>query len=117
MLVAQNHWVKQLLSGSRALCCGFLAIALVESINASRGVDQLLLAREKRMTSRADFDVQVAFFGRTSLECLAASAANGDFYVFRMNSWFHLLLVSIEGLKTPFRTSYDRGGHAKPSSR
>jgi hypothetical protein len=98
MLVAQNHWVKQLcgrwpqlrlLGAGRALGCGFLAIALVEPIHASRGVDQLLLTGKERVASRADFDVQVAFFGRASLKGLATSAANGNFYVFRMNSWFH----------------------------
>jgi len=92
MLVAQNHWVKQLLSGGRTFGCGFLAVALVEPIHASRGVDQLLLTGKKRVASRADFDVQVAFFGRASLKGLAASAANGNFYVFRMNSWFHVVL-------------------------
>lgn len=29
---------------------------LVELVNAARGVDELLLAREQRMASRADFD-------------------------------------------------------------
>ena len=102
MLVAQNHWVKQLLSGGRTFGCGFLAIALVEPIHASSGIDQLLLTGKERVASRADFDVQVAFFGRASLKGLAASAANGNFYVFRMNSWFHFLLFSIAG---PIRKS------------
>ena len=44
------------------------------------------------MASRTNFDVQVAFLGRASLEGLAASAANGYFDVFRVNSWFHLIL-------------------------
>ena len=87
-----------MLGSGCAFGCRFLAIALVEPINASGGVDQLLLTGEERVASRADFDVQVAFFGRASLEGLAASATNGDFDVFRMNSWFHLTHVSCRGL-------------------
>ena len=93
MLLAQNHWVKRLLGVGRRFGRGFLAIALVEPINASRRVDQLLLTGEERVASGANFDVQVAFFGRASLECLAASAGNVNFYVFRMNSWFHFVIT------------------------
>ena len=52
-----------MLCGSRAFGSGFLAIALVEAIDASCGIDQLLFAGEERVASGADFDVQVAFFG------------------------------------------------------
>ena len=77
-------------------CCrfgsGFLAIALVEAIDASRGIDQLLFAGKEGVASRTNFDVQIAFLGRASLEGLATSAANGNLDVFWVNSWFHLIL-------------------------
>jgi hypothetical protein len=69
----------------------FLAVALVEAIDASRGIDQLLFAGEERVAGRANFDVQVALLGRARLERLAASAANIYFDVFWVNSWFHLV--------------------------
>ena len=90
MLCAQKHQLK-LLSGSRGFGW-FLAIAFVEAIDASRGIDQLLFAGEERVASRANFDVQVALLGRAGLECLAASAGNGYIDVFWVNSWFHLIL-------------------------
>ena len=77
--------------------CGFrrrlLAIALVESIYASRRVNQLLLAGEKRVASRADFNVQVAFFSRTCLKSLAAGAGYGYLAICWMNLWFHCSLT------------------------
>jgi hypothetical protein len=90
MLVLQEHRFEKLLCGR--FRSGFFAIALVEAIDASGGIDQLLFAGEERMASRTNFDVQIAFLGGASLECLAASAANVNFDVFRVNSWFHLIL-------------------------
>jgi hypothetical protein len=40
-----------------------LAVTLIEAIHATSGVYQLLLARKERVTSRADFNVQVTFPG------------------------------------------------------
>jgi len=82
-----------MLCGSRAFGSGFLAIALVEAIDASCGIDQLLFAGKERVASGADFDVQVALFRRARLERLAASAGNCDIDVFWMNSWFHLITL------------------------
>jgi hypothetical protein len=65
------------------------AIALVEAIDASCGVDQLLLTGEKRVASGTDFDVQVTFAGGASFEVLAARATDGNLDVFWVNSWFH----------------------------
>jgi len=79
-----------MLCGSCAFGSGFLAIALVEAIDASRGIDQLLFAGKERVASRANFDVQVALLGRARLKRLAASAGNIYFDVFWVNSWFHL---------------------------
>ena len=80
-----------MLCGNRGLGGWFLAVALVETIDASGGIDQLLFTGEERMASRANFDVQVALLGRAGLECLAASAGNSYIDVFWVNSWFHLV--------------------------
>ncbi len=80
-----------MLWGGRGFGGWLLAIALVESIYASGGVDQLLFAGEERVSSRANFDVQVALLGRAGLECIAASAGNSYIDVFWVNSWFHLV--------------------------
>ena len=83
-----------MLWGGRGFGGWFLAIALVEAIDASRGIDQLLFTGEERVASRANFDVQVALLGRAGLECLAASAGNSYIDVFWVNSWFHLVTFS-----------------------
>ena len=74
---------------------GFPAVTLVEAINASCGIDELLFAREERVASRTDFDVQVTFLRGASLERLAARASDCYFVIFGMNSWFHFLLVTL----------------------
>ena len=90
MQCSQKHQLK-LLSGSRGFGCWFFAIALIEAIDASRRIDQLLFAGEERVTSRANFDVQIALFGGARLERLATSAGNSYIDVFWVNSWFHLV--------------------------
>ena len=72
---------------------GFLAIALVEAVDASSGIDQLLLAGKERVASGTNFDVQVTFLGRARLERLAARAGDGNINVFWVNSWFHLITL------------------------
>jgi len=72
---------------------GFLAIALVEAIDASCGIDQLLLAGKERVASGTNFDVQVTFLGGASVERLAARAGDGNINVFWVNSWFHLITL------------------------
>ena len=47
---------------------GFLAVTLIEAIDASCGIDEFLFAREERVASRTDFDVQITFLGGASLE-------------------------------------------------
>jgi hypothetical protein len=68
---------------------GFLAVTLIEAIDASCGIDELLFTREERVASRTDFDVQVAFLRRARFETLAARAANGYVVIFGVNSRFH----------------------------
>ena len=45
-----------------------LAVSLVEALDSTTGVDQLLLAGEERMALVAQFDVEVATTGRAGLE-------------------------------------------------
>src|SRR5690349_1119037 len=71
----------------------FLAVALVEAVDASCGIDQLLLAGKERVASGTNFNVQVTFFGGASLERLAARAGDGDINVFWVYSWFHMLTL------------------------
>ena len=71
-----------------------LSKPLVEFIDAATGIQHFLFSGKERMAGRTYFDVQVALFGGAGLERFAASAADGDFYVFRVNSWFHLTSLS-----------------------
>jgi len=66
-----------------------LAVAFVESIDASGSVNQLLLAGEKRVAGRTNFNVQIVFLSRTSLKTFAARAGHCDFRVIWMYLWFH----------------------------
>jgi len=112
--------VARLMLGSRcAFGGGFLAIALVEAIDASCGIDQLLLAGKERVASRTNFNVQVTFLGRASLERLAARAGDGDINVFWVNSWFHLITLYKAAHRPRFQTrhfSRTQQFHAKPQS-
>ena len=71
----------------------FLAVALIEAIDTSCGIDQFLFSGKERVTRRTDFDVQVTFFGGASFEGLATRAGHRDFDVFWMNSWFHFVTL------------------------
>ena len=68
---------------------GLLSVPPVETIDAARGIDQLLLAGKERMAGRTNFHVQIVFARGTCLKGLAAGAGNCDFLIFRMNSRFH----------------------------
>src|SRR5262245_19854574 len=65
-----------------------LRVFLLESFDATRGIDQLLFAGEKRMAIRANFNVDL-FFGRTRRARGAAGAHDLTFDVFGMNAFFH----------------------------
>lgn len=62
--------------------------ALVETINTTAAVNQLLSAGEERMTLGADFHSDI-LLGRTGLDHLATRAADGRRLVLGMNSLFH----------------------------
>ena len=84
---------KSALPNGKALEKHFLLAAetLVETLDASAGVDQLLLASVERMALGANFNTDV-FFGRTDFHGISTSAFNGGLGILRMNSWFHFFL-------------------------
>jgi len=90
----RQEFVRLMLGSGCAFSGGFLAVALVEAIDASGGIDQLLLAGKERVASGTNFNVQVTFFGGASLERLAARAGDGNINVFWVYSWFHMLTLS-----------------------
>ena len=77
---------------SRALlrdCCLGLGLSLsvlpAEALHAAGRVDQLLLAREERVASRADFHVNVALVGRARLKGRSAGAHDANLGVIGVN--------------------------------
>lgn len=86
-------------AGPSIQSAGSDAVFLLETVDASAGIDELLLAREKRMAARANFDAEVGL-DRTRLERIAASASDRCHLVLRMNALFHLVhLFHALGLK------------------
>ena len=63
------------------------AIFAAESFNASGGINQLLLTREKRMAVGAYFDVDI-LQGRARLDNITAGAFDLGFMILGMNTLF-----------------------------
>ena len=64
-------------------------VALAELVDASTGIDHLLLAGIERMTIRTDFNLQIVAERRPRLKSIAAAAAHGNFFVLRMDAGLH----------------------------
>ena len=64
------------------------AEALVEALNTSAAVNQLLLTSVERMALGANFDVDLRLSG-TSLDDVTASAGDGAVNVIRMDTLLH----------------------------
>ena len=86
MLVAQTHG-SGLFRGRGAF--GFFTVALVEAVDTSRGINELLLAGKERVAVRADFDVQVLAQRRAGPEGVPAGTDHRDLVVIRMYFSFH----------------------------
>jgi hypothetical protein len=67
-----------------------LGVLASETLHATCGIEQLLLAGEKRMAIGADFHMEVALVGRPRRETIAARAQNADFVVRGMNGCLHI---------------------------
>src|SRR5579871_2862935 len=80
--------------GPRLFCGGFclagvrLGELAAEALDASCGVDQLLLAGEERVAGGADFEDDVALVRGAGLKVSTAGALDGDGVVLRVNSCF-----------------------------
>jgi hypothetical protein len=73
---------------------GLAGIALVEAVNATGRVHQFLFSGKKRMTFRANFDVQIIAHRRARFKTVAARADHRDFVIIRMNFLFHCFIIS-----------------------
>src|SRR3977135_3932623 len=78
-----DFWSHAGASGLRA------AVAAREFFHASRGVDELLFASEKRMARRTDADFNVPL-GRACVVDSTARAGDGGLEILRMNVRFHV---------------------------
>ena len=70
------------------------AVALLEAIHASAGINQLLLAGVERMALGADLDRDV-LLGRAGLDDLAAGAADRSALIVGMDALFHFVHLII----------------------
>jgi hypothetical protein len=66
------------------------AVLAAELVDAATGVDDLLLARVKRMARRTNFDTEVLTQRRAGCEFVATTTSDFDFPVVGMNLGFHL---------------------------
>jgi hypothetical protein len=64
-------------------------VLLSEFVDATAGIDDLLLARIERMAVRADFDLQIVPERRARDERVPAAAGDSRLFVFRMDSGLH----------------------------
>ena len=87
------------------------AVALLETIDASAAVNQLLLSGVEGMALGADIHAQL-LLGGTGLEGLAANAADDSLAVIRMDLFFHGFHLFVTGLSALRRNRHPRG-HAK----
>jgi hypothetical protein len=79
---------------SKLICllagCRHVGVFLLETFDAARGVYQLLLASEKWVAIRANFDAQhFALDGGTSLKRVSASAVNGYGVIIGVDTGLH----------------------------
>jgi hypothetical protein len=75
------------------LSFGFTTVLAVKSFDATRRVDEFLLARKERMAIRTNLKANLRL-GRASLPRLAARAMDRRVHVLWMNIRFHGMLLS-----------------------
>jgi hypothetical protein len=74
------------------LCFFSFGVLAAEALNAAGRIHNLLLAGEKRMATRADFHVDIAFMRGTGGKNVAACALHAQFVICWVNSWLHDLV-------------------------
>ena len=78
-----------MLCSASSCCILFLAVALVELLDAAACLYVTLTTREERMALGADIDAKLRLRG-TRLERVAATADNRSLMIFRMDTLFHI---------------------------
>ena len=63
---------------------------LLELVDSSAGIDELLLTREERVALRANFNLDLSALGRSGYDLGSASAGNRALFVRGMQSLFHV---------------------------
>jgi len=80
----------------RGWCAGSgFAVFAAEALNPAGGIDQLLLASEKWVAIRADFNVNISTVGGAGIERMPAGALHSYFVISGMNSWLHGVSISL----------------------
>lgn len=75
--------------GIGGLRLAHLGVLLLEAVDASFRIDQLLFAGEERVAARTDFHADIALMSGTRLELVSAGANDIHFFVSRVDSRFH----------------------------
>ena len=78
---------------------------LLEFVDASAGIDELLLAGIERMALRADFNAQI-IFGGTGMDFVSAGALYYDVFIRGMDSFLHFTHLFLKKLYGFCRTLY-----------
>lgn len=65
------------------------AEALVETLNTTTGINNTLLTSEERVAFAAHVQVQVVTHGRVGFDNITARTGCSNFYVIRVNTFFH----------------------------
>lgn len=65
------------------------AEALVEALNTTTGINNTLLTSEERVAFAAHVQVQVVTHGRVGFDNITARTGCSNFYVIRVNTFFH----------------------------
>ena len=77
-----HHWCR--------LCILLNTKSLVETVNTSTSIDQLLLAGIERVALGADFNTDV-LLGGTSRKDVATGTADGSLFVVGMDAFSHVV--------------------------
>ena len=81
------------------------AETLLEAINTSASVNELLLAGIERMALGTDINLHL-FLGRTGFECFTAYAANDAFAVLGMDLFLHCCFTSFAYAMADFKPHF-----------
>lgn len=65
------------------------AEAFVETLNTTTGINNTLLTSEERVAFAAHVQVQVVAHGRVGFDNITARTGCSNFYVIRVNTFFH----------------------------